>query len=300
MVMRKLGVAMTVGTLMSFSTMALAADKVLLQGPAVAITAEEFRTFAKGALTPEQLEDFAQNEQRGRELLGEYYVMRVLEHEARQQGMDKDPLIQLKLRQGEMRLLANERLQAVADAAAEPDFEVLARENYLADRNKFRVSEQVAVEHILIGINDTRDDAQALARAQEVLAKLKGGAEFATLATEYSDDPSVATNKGDMGYFTRGRMVKPFEEVAFAMQREGELSEPVKTQFGYHIIRFKGRKAEGVVPFEDVKPELIEQAKARFADEIKRDKIALIRADEGITVDQEAVSELFRQQAQAK
>lgn len=300
MVMRKLGAAVAVGTLMSLSAMALAADKVLLQGPEVAITAEEFRTFAKGALTAEQLEDFAHNEQRGRELLAELYVMRVLEHEARQQGMDKDPQIQLKIRQGEMRLLANERLQAVADAAAEPNYEALARETYLAERNQFKVPEQVAVEHILIGINDERDDAQAQARAKEVLAKLKGGADFATLAAEYSDDPSVASNKGDMGYFTRGRMVKPFEDAAFAMSREGELSEPVKTQFGYHVIRFKGRKAEGIMPFDDVKADLIEQAKARHVAEVKRSKVALIRADESIKVDQDAVSEFFRQQAQAK
>lgn len=300
MVMRKLGAAVAVGTLMSLSAMALAADKVLLQGPEVAITAEEFRTFAKGALTAEQLEDFAHNEQRGRELLAELYVMRVLEHEARQQGMDKDPQIQLKIRQGEMRLLANERLQAVADAAAEPNYEALARETYLAERNQFKVPERVAVEHILIGINDERDDAQAQARAKEVLAKLKGGADFATLAAEYSDDPSVASNKGDMGYFTRGRMVKPFEDAAFAMSREGELSQPVKTQFGYHVIRFKGRKAEGIMPFDDVKADLIEQAKARHVAEVKRSKVALIRADESIKVDQDAVSEFFRQQAQAK
>lgn len=300
MVMRKLGTAIAVCGLMSLSAMSLAEEKVLLQGAELAITAEEFRAFARGALTAEQLEEFAHNEQRGRELLSEFYVMRVLEHEARQQGMDKDPLIQLKLRQGEMRLLANERLQALADAAAELNYDELAREAYLADRNQFKVPERVAVEHILVGINDERDDVQALARAKEVLAKLKGGADFATLATEYSDDPSVATNKGDMGYFARGRMVKPFEDAAFAMSREGELSEPVKTQFGYHVIRFKGRKAEGITSFEDVKPDLIEQAKARHMAEVKRSKVALIRADESIKVDHDAVSEFFREQAQAR
>ena len=300
MVTRKWGVAVALSSAVSVLVgMAQAAEPILLKGAEVSITAEEFRTFAKGALSEEQFAALGQNEQRGRELLGEFYVMRVLEHEARQQGMDKSPMVKLKLKQGEMRLLANERLQAIADAAPEPDFELLAREAYLAEREKFKVPEQVSVSHILIGINEKRDDAQALARAKEVLKKLKGGAEFAELAGEYSDDPSVAGNKGSMGYFPRGRMVKPFEDKAFAMSKEGELSEPVKSQFGYHIIRFDGRNPERTLAFDEVRAELIEQAEARFAGEIKRDKIAAIRTAGDINVDQEAVSAFFREQAEA-
>lgn len=299
MLMRKWYATVAMGVAFAFVGMAQAAEPVLLKGPTVSITADEFRTFAKGALSEEQFAALGQNEQRGRELLGEFYVMRVLEQEAREQGIDKQPLVKLKLKQGEMRLLANERLQAVADTAVEPDYEKLAREAYLAERESFRLPEQVAVEHILIGINDERDEAQALARANEVLAKLKGGADFAELAGEYSDDPSVANNQGNMGYFPRGQMVKPFEDTAFAMSKAGELSAPVKTQFGYHIIRFEGRKTAGVQPFDEVKSALIEQAQARFVAEIKRDKVAAIRAASDINVDQEAVSEFFRQQAQA-
>ncbi len=299
MLMRKWYATVAMGVAFAFVGMAQAAEPVLLKGPTVSITADEFRTFAKGALSEEQFAALGQNEQRGRELLGEFYVMRVLEQEAREQGIDKQPLVKLKLKQGEMRLLANERLQAVADEATEPDFEQLAREAYLTERDKFKVPEQVSVSHILIAVNDKRDDAQALARAKDVLKKLKGGADFAQLAGEYSDDPSVANNQGSMGYFPRGRMVKPFEDKAFAMSKEGELSEPVKTQYGYHIMRFEGRDPERTLAFDEVRADLLEQVKSRFAGEIKRDKIAAIRTAGDISVDQEAVSAFFREQAEA-
>ncbi len=299
MLMRKWYATVAMGVAFAFVGMAQAAEPVLLKGPTISITADEFRTFAKGALSEEQFAALGQNEQRGRELLGEFYVMRVLEQEAREQGIDKQPLVKLKLKQGEMRLLANERLQAVADEATEPDYESLAREAYLADRDNFKVPEQVSVSHILVAINDQRDEAQALERANLVLEKLKAGGDFAALAAEYSDDPSVASNKGNMGYFTRGRMVKPFEDKAFAMSKEGELSEPVKTQFGYHVMRFEGRDPERTLAFDEVRADLLEQVKSRFAGEIKRDKIAAIRTAGDISVDQEAVSAFFREQAAA-
>ena len=80
-----------------------------------------------------------------------------------------------------------------------------------------------------------RDDAETLALAQEIRQRLADGEEFAALAAEYSDDPGSAANGGDLGWFGRGRMVAPFEEAAFALA-VNEISEPVKTDFGYHII----------------------------------------------------------------
>ncbi len=80
-----------------------------------------------------------------------------------------------------------------------------------------------------------RDDAETLALAQEIRQRLVDGEDFATLAAEYSDDPGSAANGGDLGWFGKGRMVAPFEEAAFALA-VNEISEPVKTDFGYHII----------------------------------------------------------------
>ncbi|MCC6454298.1 MAG: peptidylprolyl isomerase [Caldilineaceae bacterium] len=90
---------------------------------------------------------------------------------------------------------------------------------------------------------EPRDEAQTLSLALELRQRLLDGEDFATLATEYSDDPSVTTNQGDMGWFGRGAMVAPFEEAAFSLA-VGEISEPIRSDFGYHIIEVLEKDAE--------------------------------------------------------
>ena len=133
--------------------------------------------------------------------------------------------------------------------------------------------EQIRARHILIraqgspapvkpGQKDL-SDAEALAKAQEIRKRLEGGADFAAIANQESDDTS-ANNGGDLGFFHRGQMVPSFEEAAFAL-KPGEMSQPVKTQFGYHIIKVE---ATEVKPFDDLKsdiegslrPELVRKA----------------------------------------
>ena len=79
------------------------------------------------------------------------------------------------------------------------------------------------------------------AHAEDLLKQLKAGADFATLATKFSEDEASAKNGGDLDYFGRGRMVPEFDQVVFAMQ-PGQLSDPVKTQYGYHIIKLVDKK----------------------------------------------------------
>jgi parvulin-like peptidyl-prolyl isomerase len=92
----------------------------------------------------------------------------------------------------------------------------------------------------------TRDEAEILVK--EIYQKLKDGAEFTEMAEKYSEDPSVKKNKGDLGYFTWGRMVPPFQEAAWKL-KVGEMSEPVETQFGFHIILLEDKRpVKGYVP----------------------------------------------------
>jgi parvulin-like peptidyl-prolyl isomerase len=84
-------------------------------------------------------------------------------------------------------------------------------------------------------VEQTRTEAEALALAQTLRARILAGEDFATLAAEYSDDSGSAVNGGDLGWFGRGAMVAPFEEAAFALE-PGQISEPVRTDFGYHLI----------------------------------------------------------------
>lgn len=113
-----------------------------------------------------------------------------------------------------------------------------------------RYQKEVNASHILINLNQnaTPDDTlQAYQKAVEIREKAKSGTSFGRLAREYSDDPSAARNDGDLGYFSVFQMVYPFESAAFKT-KEGEISSPVRTQFGYHLIKVNDiRSNQGTV-----------------------------------------------------
>ncbi len=114
--------------------------------------------------------------------------------------------------------------------------------------------ENVRASHILIKVDQNADEAQkaeARKKIEEIEKKLKKGENFADVAKELSECPS-ASKGGDLGYFTRGRMVKPFEDAAFAL-KPGEISSIVETQFGYHLIKSIEKKAETTASYEDTK-----------------------------------------------
>ena len=128
---------------------------------------------------------------------------------------------------------------------------------YDEQKEQFQEPEQIQASHILIQVaQDASDEEKQAARKKidDVLVLAKEGKDFAELATEYSEGPSKDQG-GDLGFFPKGAMVKPFEEVAFALN-EGEISEVVETQFGYHIIKLTGKKEAREVPFEEVKEQL--------------------------------------------
>ena len=87
-------------------------------------------------------------------------------------------------------------------------------------------------------------------------------------------------------------MVKPFEEAAFAMSKPGAISEPVKTPFGYHVIRFDARKAPEQIPFDTVKPKIIEELQAQMGNKLWQDKLIAIRSAGNIVVDEKLLQEL--------
>ncbi len=131
----------------------------------------------------------------------------------------------------------------------------------------FSEKEQRQARHILFKAdeNDTEEThAEKRAKAEEILALAQEGADFSELAKEYSEGPSNS-NGGDLGFFSRGRMVKPFEDAAFSLEK-GSISDIVKTSFGYHIIKIEDIKKARTKPLEEVQDEIVnilqtEQAK---------------------------------------
>lgn len=136
------------------------------------------------------------------------------------------------------------------------------KEFYDKNPNKFTAKDRVRAAHVLI-MSSTKDDAadkKAKEKAEAVLAKLKGGADFAATAKTESEDKGSGERGGDLGWFTREDMVPEFADAAFAME-PGKLSGLVKSQFGYHIIKVFEKKPSGKIPYEEAKEGLIRSLK---------------------------------------
>jgi peptidyl-prolyl cis-trans isomerase C len=136
------------------------------------------------------------------------------------------------------------------------------KEYYDSQLDSFKQPEQVRASHVLIKVDPPADEsrkAQARKTLEEIQKKLKKGEGFAASAKESSQCPSSAKG-GDLGYFGRGKMVRPFEEAAFSLQ-PGEISDIVETKFGYHLIKVVDKKSESTMPYKDVKGKIEQRLK---------------------------------------
>jgi peptidyl-prolyl cis-trans isomerase D len=124
----------------------------------------------------------------------------------------------------------------------------------------FKRPEQVHARHILIKTGGERTDAQAQQEIEAIRKRIAGGADFATVAKEVTEDTGSKPSGGDLGFFGRGQMVKEFEDAAFNA-KPGEVTGPVRSPFGFHLIQVLEKKDAALVPFEEVK----EQIRARLA-----------------------------------
>lgn len=151
---------------------------------------------------------------------------------------------------------------------------------YAKNPTQFKQPERVHASHILIGVPQDADAAAkgaARATAAKVLAELKSGKDFADLAKQYSTDPGSATNGGDLGLFQQGQMVGPFDKVAFSM-KEGQTSDLVETQFGFHIIRVIEKMPIRDVQLEEVRGEILQFLEGREKQQATQSFVASLKS----------------------
>jgi len=144
---------------------------------------------------------------------------------------------------------------------------------YELNQETFKDPKQIKARHILLKVSpdaSESEETETKEKALSLLKRLKDGEDFTTLAKKYSQDPA-ASKGGDLGYFTRGQMVKPFEELAFSLKK-GELGGPVKTQFGWHIIRVDDIKDATVKTFTEVRNQIVTTIKNDISKEIARER----------------------------
>jgi len=136
-----------------------------------------------------------------------------------------------------------------------------AKKFYDAQVSQMKPQEEVRARHILVESKD---------KAVEIFEKIAHGAEFAAMAKEFSKDPGTKDEGGDLGFFTRGQMFPQFEEAAFKL-KAGDVSQPIETQFGWHLIRVDERRDRKPPAFEDVKDRIVMSMVHRKAQEIATD-----------------------------
>ncbi|GAC10630.1 peptidyl-prolyl cis-trans isomerase D [Paraglaciecola chathamensis S18K6] len=140
-----------------------------------------------------------------------------------------------------------------------------AEQYYEQNIQDFRTQEERRASHILIEFGD--DQQKAEQQAEDILAKINNGEDFAELAETFSSDTFSAENGGDLDWFSMGMMDPAFEDAAFALQNVGDVSDVVESEFGFHIIKLTDVKPEETSPFADVKEDVIAKLKAERAEE---------------------------------
>ncbi|MDI1303145.1 MAG: SurA N-terminal domain-containing protein [bacterium] len=138
-------------------------------------------------------------------------------------------------------------------------------------------NEQRQAQHILITVDAKTKDADALKKMQDIARRAKAGEDFGKLAKEFSQDPGSVAMGGNLGLTARGQFVPEFDKVLFSL-KEGEISEPVKTQYGYHLIKLNKIQASAAPSYASLKPELEREAKEGKADELYADQVEKLDA----------------------
>ena len=169
---------------------------------------------------------------------------------------------------------AEMRLDAItAEVAAD---EAGLKAYYEANKSRYTEEEKRRASHILIKVADAAHEAEARKKAEDLLAQLKAGKDFATLARQYSEDPGSKAAGGDLGWADRSSYVKPFADALYAL-KVGELSPPVRTQFGYHIIRLDDVRPGQAKTLESARAEIEADYRRQRASELYGDRLEALQ-----------------------
>jgi parvulin-like peptidyl-prolyl isomerase len=229
-------------------------DRVVVAVGDLTITAAQFDQIIDAL--PEQYRAVARGS--GRKQFADNVVrIAVLAQEGKRRKLDESSAYRTQSMFEDANILANMTYEEIGKNAKLDEADV--RKYFEAHKAEF---EQVRARHILIRVQGSPSpvrpgqkdltEAEALAKAQDLRKRIQAGEDFAQLARQESDDTGSGANGGDLGFFRHGQMVPSFEQAAFGLQ-PGEVGEPVKSPFGYHVIKVEARESKS---FEEVRPEL--------------------------------------------
>jgi len=216
----------------------------------------------------------------------------LLLREAERRELDRDEEIQGKVERYRRRLITEKLYREVASERSKVGEEEIQK-YYQEHKDRFREQERIRARQILILLPPNagaEQEAEAKKKGEEVLARAKAGEDFAELAKQYSEGPA-ASRGGDLGYFSRGRMVSEFEEIAFSLKNVGDTSDLVRTKFGYHIIQLTGRQPMQELALEDVRDRIVRQLESAKRREIRQSLATELRQQADVQIHQEYFEE---------
>jgi peptidyl-prolyl cis-trans isomerase C len=230
-----------------------APSDVLAQIGKKAITRGEFD--ARIAAMPPEYQSRIKNETQKKEFLEGLIQAQLLAMEAKSRKMDKNKAVARRIDDMTTSILAQEYAKEILAKVVKPtDSEI--KVVYEQNKSRYVTPATVSAQHILVKVDaGAKPEAAqaALAKAEQIKKELNGGADFGKLAEKYSDDPGSKAKGGDLGFFPRERMVPEFSKAAFSLKK-GEISAPVKTAFGYHVIKVNDIKDEKAMDLKEATP----------------------------------------------
>lgn len=246
-------------------------NKVLATVGGREVTEQDFNMLLN-SLNPQQAMQFKSEEGKN-QLIQELVSQELFYLDAVKSGLDKDEVYIKEAKKMQDNILKQFAIHNLLKDIKVTEGDLL--DYYNGHKDMFKQSESVKASHILI-----EDEA----KANEIVEEINAGLSFEDAAEKYSSCPSNASG-GDLGYFTKGRMVPEFEAVAFEME-VGEISAPVKTQFGYHIIKVVDKKEEAIQPFDEVKSQLSQQLMAMKQQEAYLNKVNELKKEYEVKINE--------------
>jgi peptidyl-prolyl cis-trans isomerase C len=194
---------------------------------------------------------------------------KLLLQEAGKKGLTEAPDIIDRVENYRERLITQKLLSSIKKEVA-PVTEEDIKQHFEENKAQFQTRKQIRARHILL-----KDEAEAKKVLKEVKAP---GADFAALAEEYSQDRATKNRGGDLGYLSPGRMVRQFEDVAFSLEKPGDISDIVKSPFGYHIIKLEDKKDAGPKSLAQVKGQIRRRLSAQRRNEAQEEFLEEIKS----------------------
>jgi len=261
----------------------ISSPEVLAQIGKKVVTKADFE--ARIAALPPEYQNRMKTDAQKKEFLEGFVQAQLLAMEARAQKIDKRKALQTRIEDMTTSILAQEYARQILDKVPKTtDAQIKAQ--YEKNKSTYLTPAMVSAQHILVKVDAAAkpEDAKAAqAKAEGIKKELDGGADFGKLAEKYSDDPGSKGRGGDLGFFAKDRMVPEFSQAAFTMKK-GEISRPVKTNFGYHLIKVNDIKAEKQMDLKEATPQIKTQLENQARQTAVQKEIARLKKKYNVQV----------------